>query len=303
MYKKTVIRVMWMLTVVTVMLPACNRAQAAAPPVPWKPSPTPTSTATPKPTLKPQPTATLEIPAAPTVSIGNVTASALADFEYQSIMQVVANPADLNKKGWYRISKDPPPNGAPFGPPCPQDMYSRITGHRFGGYVSWEPHSHEGVDLACYRNGRKSLLVASPSTMRVIVKAHYETTNKCNWRSDHRDPNFCWFSTGRLIVLATELGDGYTYYAVFAHLADPHDASTLRGIRHPDCRAAAPPADFVEAEVGQVLQPGDIVGWIGCTGNSVAPHLHLPLLRARTDDPTAPLEQIDPELWGLVGRW
>jgi hypothetical protein len=60
---------------------SCNRAQAAAPPVPWKPSPTPTNTATPAPTVAPVATPTIYVPIAPTVHLASVTASAKASFE------------------------------------------------------------------------------------------------------------------------------------------------------------------------------------------------------------------------------
>jgi murein DD-endopeptidase MepM/ murein hydrolase activator NlpD len=47
-------------------------------------------------------------------------------------------------------------------------------------------------------------------------------------------------------------------------------------------------------QVGQVIKKGDVIGFVGSTGNSTGSHLHLQILASRTWNP---LKAVNPKKW------
>lgn len=117
----------------------------------------------------------------------------------------------------------------------------------------WGRH-HSGIDISGYGVANAKIVAAASGTV-------YDTANYCQ----HNYPSFCGCGGGwgRYVILDNGRGsDGKTYHTVYGHMS----------------RTAV--------SLGQRVVKGQVIGYVGNTGNSTGAHLHFEVwVNKVRDDP------------------
>jgi murein DD-endopeptidase MepM/ murein hydrolase activator NlpD len=128
--------------------------------------------------------------------------------------------------------------------------------YRYGGIFFSSDIVHTGIDIPAPRN-TPVLAAASGRVVWAGWGLYYGTNNP-------KDPY------GQAVTIRHDFGfQGQRLYTVYAHM------------------------DRVNVVTGQIVQLGDVLGWVGTTGLTTGPHLHF---EVRTDR-NSYFTTLNPELW------
>jgi len=262
--------------------------------------------------------------------VGRVTADIdYVTLERETIVSIIDEARATS--AWFRSSKGVEiPTATSLGPPVPVGSQNILTGHWYnrpvwicdektkGECVKGHYWYHEGSDHRpkVIATGQKQFWVASPCEA-VILRVGNAPLGGCRWTGDASTENFCWWSSGIIVVIATKWQNKVTYY-IAAHMVDPEDPTTqwpeartlgigtpyeesvrVYGANHTFSRQAASwnfEGHNGWPSPGTLLSPGQIFWILGDSGNTEGAHIHWVVAVEQQD---GSLVLVNPEDYGL----
>lgn len=130
--------------------------------------------------------------------------------------------------------------------------------------TSYRKHTHKGIDLAAQRGTP----VVSTET-GVVVAVKNDMTENDSQAKREANGN----TGGNYVIVEYQRANGESYRVSYCHLTD----------------------NGVTVQKGQTVSAGTILGYVGSTGNSTGPHLHLTVRKGKDgvyDSPSNPLDYL-----------